>query len=647
MTPSITLAPLHIEQDRFVDAHGRQVLLRGVNLGGDSKVPYPHGGTQHPSDFSDHRTVSFVGRPFPMSEADSHFARLRTWGFNCLRLVTTWEAIEHAGPGRYDEDYLRYVRALCVKAGEHGFYVFIDMHQDVWSRMSGGDGAPAWTFEAVGLDHTAFDAADAALVMQHRYDYRDTEARQAGYPQMVWHRNYRLPANGIMWTLFWAGRRLAPQFQIAGKSAQDWLQDRFLDAMLALARQLLDLPHVIGFDVLNEPGLGWLGQPLSKVRKDHPLPGPAVTPLDALAIARGRSVDVAVLSKGQEVGRQRFNKMGRSIWRPDAQCPFETAGIYRLGDEAAEPLDEQAFERLHISDDVFSPFFATAAERLRALRSDWLLMAQMDPLGTFMGRPFPRQMPAQSASVSHWYDFTTLATKHFDAERAVDVLTGEVAVGPEALRDRYVRQMAALKLAAAAVQPAGMPTLIGEFGIPFDLDGGLAYRQWAAGDREHAFAPHTQALELMYEALDELLLSSTQWNYTAGNRNDLRIGDQWNQEDLSIYSVDQVVPGDPLSGGRAVAGFARPYASAVQGRLKLQRFRRAQGLLEIEIDADPRIQAPTEIVLPDAQFPAGCVVRSSGVPMRWSLDGSLLRLWAEASGAARIECSAVPAPVAS
>ena len=165
------LPRIHAQADRFIDEHGRQVILRGVNLGGDSKVPWPHGGTQYPTDFADHREVSFINRPFPLEEASVHFTRLRDWGFNCLRLLTTWEAVEHAGPGQYDQPYLDYFAEICRLAGEHGFYVFIDFHQDVWSRMSGGDGAPGWTFDAVGLDFTRFEAAGAAHVMQNRYHY--------------------------------------------------------------------------------------------------------------------------------------------------------------------------------------------------------------------------------------------------------------------------------------------------------------------------------------------------------------------------------------------------------------------------------------------------------------------------------------------
>src|SRR4030042_3080160 len=144
---------IHAHNTHFVDDFGRRVMLRGVNLSGSSKVPYkPDGATYIREGFFDHRHVSFVGRPFPLEQADEHLGRLREWGFNFLRLLVTWEAIEHAGPGIYDEVYLDYIVEVVKKAGSYGFSLFIDPHQDVGGRFSGGGGAPGWTLEAVGFD---------------------------------------------------------------------------------------------------------------------------------------------------------------------------------------------------------------------------------------------------------------------------------------------------------------------------------------------------------------------------------------------------------------------------------------------------------------------------------------------------------------
>ena len=149
----------------FTDEYGRTCILRGVNLGGSSKVPTTPDGASHlPESFFDHRQVSFVGRPFPLEEADEHLERLKSWGLTFLRLLVTWEAIEHAGPGEYDEEYLDYLVQVVIKAGAHGFKLFIDPHQDVWSRFSGGDGAPGWTLEMVGMDLAHIVETGAAVV---------------------------------------------------------------------------------------------------------------------------------------------------------------------------------------------------------------------------------------------------------------------------------------------------------------------------------------------------------------------------------------------------------------------------------------------------------------------------------------------------
>ena len=180
---------IRLDGPAFKDDAGRTLMLRGVNLGGSSKVPRrPDGATYRSEGFFDHRQVSFVGRPFPLEEADEHFARLRRWGLTFLRFLVTWEAIEHQGPGIYDLEYLDYLEAVIRKAGEHGMTLFIDPHQDVWSRFTGGDGAPGWTLEAAGFDMTKFHPSGAAIVAAGascRAQILDGTGAQARHPVQI------------------------------------------------------------------------------------------------------------------------------------------------------------------------------------------------------------------------------------------------------------------------------------------------------------------------------------------------------------------------------------------------------------------------------------------------------------------------------
>jgi hypothetical protein len=647
-----------VADGQFRDTQGRSVILRGVNLGGDCKVPYPYGGTNYPSDFSDHREVSFIGRPFPLEEAREHLARLKHWGFNVLRLLTTWEAVEHAGPRVYDIEYLDYISELCALANTYGLYVFIDFHQDVWSRMTGGSGAPGWTLEAVGLDFTKFQAADASHVMQNVYDY-SKGGWQAAYPQMSWGSNHRLPPTGIMWTLFWTGKLFTPDFKVEGENVQSFLQGRYLGAMDAIAQRIKGMPNILGFDTLNEPVPGWIDRPMSyrhvapsAISPLRPRIGLAMSPLDCMLAARGVPVTVPVVERDPVTGAlaasktRTVNAAGISIWQSGRDCPFEAAGAYRLTEDGAvSAVTEDFFQvrqgrAVNIAEDAYAPLFDDVARITRSCNPTWSLFAELEPYAGLSGKGFPASMPERSVNASHWYDYSTLYTKRFSPEAAFDFSSGETTYGREALKGVYCRQLGQIMRHADSFSPDGAPTLIGEFGIPYDLEHGAAFAAWEAGDRsEGPWAQHIGALSLMYEAMDELQLHSTQWNYTASNRNDLMIGDGWNQEDLSIFSRDQQDDfSNPDSGGRAVAGFCRPYVRRTSGKLIEMAFDFETRVFSASIEAGGDDQIPSEIYLPRFHFGTKprIDILSGLASYRYDYDGQVLHLFATAGEPVRL-----------
>jgi hypothetical protein len=387
--------------------------------------------------------------------------------------------------------------------------------------------------------------------------------------------------------------------------------------MAELAHRLADNPAVIGFDSLNEPSPGFIGRSMSQPQftasRESPIPvraGPCWTPFSALRVARGETVEIPVLAPGEDgmqvVGREIANPGGVPIWLPGVTDPFEQAGAWRLCDGKAEVLDEDFFRKVGgraIDPDtgLMLPFFHAVAETIRTVRPEWLLFAEMNPYQFGQGRGFPPGMPARSVNASHWYDVDILWRKTLDRSAT----KGQ-------LRTRYRAELAQIH---ATGNLAGAPKLVGEFGIPFDLDEGRAFALWAADERDESiWESHATALSLMYDAMDTLLLSSTQWNYTATNSNDLRIGDGWNQEDLSIFSPEQLENGD---GARGRKGFSRPYVMRAQGRIAAMRFDDEIGTFEAVIDADPAIGAPTEIFIPEAHFPHGIAVTVEPADCRW------------------------------
>lgn len=599
----------------FVDDHGCILHLRGVNLGGSSKVPtIPNGATWNREGFYDHKNVSFVGRPFPLDEADEHFSRLKRWGFTLLRFVITWEAIEHEGPGIYDQAYLDYLYQVVKKAGEHDLTLFIDPHQDVWSRFSGGDGAPGWTFDVVGMDITKFNETGVAVTHQEHGD---------PFPRMIWVSNYGKYACATMWTLFFGGNHFAPQTQVEGTQVQDYLQGHYFNAIKQVVSHLKEFPHVIGYETLNEPSQGYIGYPdVNQIAAELVAQGPAPTIYQGMLLASGYPQEVQLRSQVPirlgPVKRTTLNPGRESIWKQGVKPIWRHNGVWDV-DSRGNPrlLRRHHFGRINdrqvdFDQDCLVPFFNKYIQEIRSVDPQaYIILCPPAPEPRYERENYGISKQEGIVHAPHWYDGVTLGIQAYVSWLGVDA-HGEkpkFILGHRRRRKDFVNQIQRL-VGFSNTMLGGAPTVIGETGIPYNLNKKSAYQN---GD----FSQHIKAWDDTMQALEANQVNFTIWNYTADNSN-LR-GDQWNEEDLSIFSRDQQIgSGDIHDGGRALEAIIRPYAFKIPGRLLAMTFDLRLKQFDCSFQWNPEIKAPLEIFIPEVQYPNGIEVRT--IEGKWEFD---------------------------
>ena len=558
---------IRIAGAQFVDEHGRTLLLRGVNLSGSSKVP---------------RTCnSFVGRPFPLEQADVHFSRLSRWGLTTLRLVVTWEAIEHAGPRQYDLAYLDYLEALINRAAAHRLDVFIDFHQDVWSRFTGGDGAPAWTLEAVGFDLKTLHRTGAAFL--------ETE-HQGPPPKMIWPTNAGKLGAATMFTLFFGGDTFAPRTRIDGVGAQTYLQEHFFGAVEQVVRRVAGLPNVFGVDLFNEPSAGYIGWENLEVPLAPVEVGLMPSPLESMALGMGRALEVKRFHRGllgpRVVGRELMNPTRARAWREGARCVWLEHEVWV--DEGTARLSKPRHfshvgERpVSFAADFLAPFHAEGAARVHRLAPNLAVLLQGEPLRA--GPPWKGSGPA--AWAPHWYDGYVLFMKDYRSFLAADAFTQRPVFGAGRIRKSFAQQLGRL---ADEARERGLPLLVGELGIAFDLREGRAFE---TGD----YRLQRAAMNRTMTAVEDARVSATIWNYTPDNTH--AKGDGWNGEDLSIFSLSS-----PDEGERALDAVVRPRPLAVAGSVVRYGFDLKSRRFELTVLHDPSISAPTEVYVPWLQYP--------------------------------------------
>lgn len=567
---------LTIEDGQFRDSDGRQVVLRGINVAGDTKLPSePEQPSQVADDFFDGDNVTFRKRPFTKDDAPAHFARLKRYGFNTIRYLFTWEAIEAAGPGKYDEQYIQHTIEILRLAKNYGFYIFMDPHQDVWSRFTGGSGAPLWTIYACGLDPRSFAATEAAIV-------HNTYPDPAEFPKMIWSTNYWRLAAATIFTLFWAGRDFAPKCVIDGVNIQEYLQGHFVDACAHLARRIheagdLENDVVIGWESMNEPNRGLVGYAdLSVIPSEqHLKKGTCPTIWQAILTGSGRACEIDCFDMGglgpYKTGTKLVDPHGESAWLPSdyddsrygwkrdpgwilGECIWAQHGVWDPATDmlinrnyfSVNPNTGKTIDYPEFTNTYFMDFWRRFKKACRSVHEDCIMLMQFPTLEIPPKIKGTADDDPNMAFTPHYYDGITLMTKHWNSTWNVDVvgvLRGKywhpafaIKVGETAIRNCLRDQLEYLKNEGRE-QTGNHPCVMTEFGIPFDMDDKRAYK---TGD----YSSQSAALDANYFAAEGSLMEGhCLWLYSTNN--DHEWGDQWNGEDLSVFSVDDKVP--PLS----------------------------------------------------------------------------------------------------
>ncbi len=95
-------------QNKFIDSYGRHTILHGVNM----VCKKPEKGY--------------------LAYTQEDFFQIGRWGFNVVRLGVFWDGLEPE-PGKIDYTYIDRIEEVVDMAEKAGIYVYLDMHQDLFS----------------------------------------------------------------------------------------------------------------------------------------------------------------------------------------------------------------------------------------------------------------------------------------------------------------------------------------------------------------------------------------------------------------------------------------------------------------------------------------------------------------------------------
>lgn len=702
----------------FCDEKGNEIQLRGVNLDPAVKIPAsPYLPTHKTLDgskfFEDADTVSFVNHPLPLEEVEEHVIRLKSLGHNCIRFPFTWEALEHEGPGQYDIEYVDYVVQVLQKIGSiGGLYVYLDPHQDVWSRFCGGSGAPLWTLFCAGFNPKHFKATEAAEL--HSFYIADKKE----YPKMLWPTNYHKLACQTMFTLFFAGKEFAPKCEINGENIQDYLQTRFVAAVMFLyskiqekAPELFETNCIIGLETMNEPNCGYFGEKdLEQIPKERNLKrGSTPTGFQSFMLGEGHDAiveqyDISIFGP-TKIGSKKIDPEGASCWLTETerdridlrygwkrsaswlpgQCIWRTHGVWAKSEDGPKLIKKDYFARVpespliivdesYFINHQFVDYYKRFRAAFRKIDKDSFLFMQ----GLVFKQPPQLKgsdlIDRKTVYACHFYDGMSLMFKTWNRRFNVDtfgIVRGRyfnpafsLVLGETNVRKCLKRQLKEMK--QEVKDALNVPCFMTEIGMPFDMDGKKAYSD---GD----FSSQISAIDALQVALEGANISYSLWCYCSKNIH--QHGDQWNNEDFSIWSaqdnkqntvsditdseINDFIPlADKLdlevppcikremldfSGFRVLDAVLRPFPVKIHGKFINAEFDLVAKTYTLEIaahaDAEISPEAHSFIFLPRHHFPLEKLsVNSSSGRFTFHREYQVLK-WFHSSGRQKLRIS--------
>lgn len=582
----------------FIDEKGRILLFKGCNFSSDAKIPTIPDGSTHLKGSLNRDKISFVSRPCKLEDADQHFERMKGWGFNFLRFLITWEAIEPNQPGVYDREYIEFIKSILKKAADYGFYIYIDPHQDIYSRFSGGDGAPWWTFDKIGIDVDKIGVTFSALL------HKDNPKN---FPSMIWPTNYNRYAAATMFTLFFGGKDFAPHLVVEGENVQDYLQTRYFNAIKQLAKELVDNRNIVGFGSMNEPHPGFIGyKDLSKIENCSYAKGYIPTGFQSMMLASGFPTYINKYNEGffgyKPIGKKLFNENGISLFKNGIICPWRIEGVWDIINGEPKLIKKDYFSKvdgkeINFANDYLKQFIIKFQQEINKINEDWFTIIEGIPHGK--APEFEERQTKKMIHGFHWYDGIPMVLKVFFPFFSIRADTRKPVFGKKNIVKSYFDQLKKMK--ENTVKNMGnMPCLLGEFGLPFDIFKGISFKI------KNFILPNT-AISMFYDAIDKLMLSSTIWTYCVENNH--KYGDNWNKEDFSIYCKEDITKGK-----RGISTFLRPYPVTINGiPLSFYFDTKTKRIIFEWINEDKEftfnINEPTVIFIPEKLYKKGYKVR--------------------------------------